>query len=308
MLDLQLINFPGAPNLPIFVGMEKGFFESAGIAPVLNTTPSSTYQIENLVSGKYHIAGTAIDNVVAYTEGQGEILLKDEPDVFAFMGATQLELSFVVSPDIKDFHDLRGKTIALDALTTGFAFILYRMLDNAGVRREDVTLVPVGATPERWRSVQDGGHAGTLTIEPFTSSTKAAGYNILETSAQTVDSYQGGCFAAQRCLAANNRDALLGFISGYLDGLEWTLDPANREEGSQILLQNMPKINPKTITMVMDKLVSPKTGLTPKGQIDKKGFETVLELRSYYSGHALGDISKYLDLEPYRSIIRDQYS
>ena len=26
-VDLQLINFPGAPNLPIFIAQEKGFFE-----------------------------------------------------------------------------------------------------------------------------------------------------------------------------------------------------------------------------------------------------------------------------------------
>ena len=127
-IDLQLINFPGAPNLPIFIAHEKGFFKSAGVAPILNTTPSSIYQIENLMRGTYQIAGTAIDNVVAYIEGQGAVALDETPDLFTFMGATQLELSFVVAPDIKSFADLKGKTIALDALVTGFAFVLYRML------------------------------------------------------------------------------------------------------------------------------------------------------------------------------------
>src|SRR5215218_779301 len=84
---LELIAFPGAPNLPIFVAQEKGFFEAAGVRVNLTTTPSSAYQAENLVDGKFHIAGTAFDNVVAYQEGQGAVKLARTPDLFAFMGA-----------------------------------------------------------------------------------------------------------------------------------------------------------------------------------------------------------------------------
>ena len=37
----------------------------------MTTTPSSAFQAENLVIGKFQIAGTAFDNVVAYQEGKG---------------------------------------------------------------------------------------------------------------------------------------------------------------------------------------------------------------------------------------------
>ena len=302
-VDLQLINFPGAPNLPIFIAQERGFFEEAGVAPVLNTTPSSTYQIEHLMDDKYQIAGTAIDNVVAYVEGQGAVAFDERPDVFAFMGATQLELSFVVAPDIKNFADLKGKTVALDAMATGFAFILYRMLDNADISRDDLTMVQVGATPDRWESVKTGKHAGTLTIEPFTAMAQAAGFRVLESSLQTVESYQGGSFAARRRWAVNNSDTLTAFISGYLDGLAWTLDPVNRNEAANALLRNMPNINPKAINRIMDKLLSPATGLTPDAAIDKDGFETVLALRSQYGDREVADASKYLDLEFYQKAL-----
>ena len=302
-VDLQLINFPGAPNLPIFIAQERGFFEEAGVAPVLNTTPSSTYQIEHLMDDKYQIAGTAIDNVVAYVEGQGAVAFDERPDVFAFMGATQLELSFVVAPGIKNFADLKGKTVALDAMATGFAFILYRMLDNADISRDDLTMVQVGATPDRWESVKTGKHAGTLTIEPFTAMAQAAGFPVLESSLQTVESYQGGSFAARRRWAVDNSDTLTAFISGYLDGLAWTLDPVNRNEAANALLRNMPNINPKAINRIMDKLLSPATGLTPDAAINKDGFETVLALRSQYGDREVADASKYLDLEFYQKAL-----
>ena len=82
---------------------------------------------------KQNIGGTAFDNVVAYQEGQGAAKLDRTPDLFAFMGATQVELAFIVAPEIKSYQDLKGKTLALDALSTGFAFVLYEMLTKSGL-------------------------------------------------------------------------------------------------------------------------------------------------------------------------------
>src|SRR5882762_1407361 len=153
---VELICFPGAPNLPIFVAQEQGLFEQAGVKINLTTTPNSAYQAENLVNGKFHIGGTAFDNVVAYQEGQGAAKLARAPDLFAFMGATQVELAFIVAPRIKSYQDVRGQTLALDALATGFAFVLYEMLAKGGLERGDYELAAVGATPQRWESVRNG--------------------------------------------------------------------------------------------------------------------------------------------------------
>ena len=59
---------------------------------------------------------------------------------------------------------------------------------------------------------------------------------MLDTSTNIFPAYQGGAFAASRKWAAANPEALKGYIRGYLAGLEWTLDPANREEATQIML------------------------------------------------------------------------
>ena len=158
------------------MAQDKGFFEAAGVRVNLTTTPSSAYQAENLVAGQFQIAGTAFDNVVAYQEGQGAVALQRQPDLFAFMGATQIELAFVVAPDIASYADLKGRSLALDALSTGFAFVLYEMLARGGLARGDYELAPVGATPQRWESVKAGAHAGTLTIEPFTSIARNQGF------------------------------------------------------------------------------------------------------------------------------------
>jgi ABC-type nitrate/sulfonate/bicarbonate transport system substrate-binding protein len=302
-VSLDMIAFPGAPNLPIFVAQEKGFFEHEGVAINLTTTPSSAYQAENLAAGKFQIAGTAFDNVVAYQEGQGAVPLKDT-DFFAFMGATQIELAFIVAPDVNSYADLKGKSLALDALSTGFAFVLYEMLKRGGLQSGDYTMATVGATPQRWESVKSGAHAGTLTIEPFTSIAKANGFRVLDTSTKLFDSYQGGSFAASRRWAAANPDAVKGFIKGYRAGLDWTLASGNREAATEILLRKMPEIKPPVAPKVMDSLLSPRSGLTPGGKILDEGVKTVLQLRSHYGKDSapLTDPSKYIDLQYYQSV------
>lgn len=305
--QLKVIAFPGAPNLPVFAAIETGAFAREGLEVALETTPSSTFQFEQLAAGAFDMACTAFDNVVAYGEGQGAVELPIESDFRVLMGATRLELAFVTTPDVESYADLKGRSLALDALSTGFAFVLYEMLARGGLEPGDVEFAAVGATPQRWQAVKDGTHAGTLTIEPFTSIARAAGFNVLDVSSNVVDAYQGGIVAARRSWARANAGLVRGFIRGYLKGLEWTLDAANRAAAAELLLAKMPAIRPGVVDAVMDSLLSPQSGLTPDGAILRDGMETVLALRSRYAQprRALTDIDRYLDLSFYEDAVRN---
>src|ERR1700744_1204846 len=194
---INVIAFPGAPNLPTFVAQEQGFFAEARLDVRLSTTPSSIFQFEKFGTGAFDIAFTAFDNVVAYSEGQGAAKLDPLPDFSGLAGATQIGLSAVVAPEIETAADLKGKSLALDAPSTGFAFVLYDLLAHLGLPRGAYEAAAVGATPERWASVKAGAHAGTITIEPFTSLAKAAGFKVLTQSGDLFPTYQGGIIAGR---------------------------------------------------------------------------------------------------------------
>lgn len=298
MKQLSVIAFPGAPNLPLFAAMEHGFFADAGLDIRFETTPSSIYQFEQFGTGAFDIAFTAFDNVVAYAEGQGAAKLPTQPDFRAVMGCTQIELSLVVAPDIKTPEDLRGRSLALDAVSTGFAFVLYDMLARSDVAKGDYEVASVGSTPERWRSVKDGQHAGTITIEPFTAIARANGFPTLLKSGDFFPSYQGGVIAVRRDWADANAETLGNFLGVYRRGLAWVLDPANRDAASAILAARMPEIQPKALEAVMASLLSPQSGLTPDGGILRDGARAVLDLRTRYGSGAtpLTDVDRYLDL------------
>lgn len=302
---VKVIAFPGAPNLPVFAALEQGFFAQEGLDVSLTTTPSSVYQFEQFHAGEFDLAFTAFDNIVAYQEGQGAAKLSGPTDFRVIMGATQVELSAIVAPNIERAEDLKGKSLALDAVGTGFAFVLYAMLEQLGLSVADYDRVAVGATPERWQSVKDGSHAGTITIEPFTSIAKAAGFRVLRQSTEAFPVYQGGILAARESWSAKNPERVKAFIRGYLKGLDWTLAPENRAAAAALLQTKMPEIKPGVVEAVMTNLLSPRSGLTPRGAILRDGMRTVLDLRSQYGNgtKSLSDIEKYLALSFYENVI-----
>jgi hypothetical protein len=67
---VSVIVFPGGFNWPIWVAQDKGYFASGGIEVNLTNTPNSVFQLTNLIEGKFDIAMTAIDNVIAYMGGK----------------------------------------------------------------------------------------------------------------------------------------------------------------------------------------------------------------------------------------------
>src|SRR3954469_13162098 len=117
---VSVIVFPGGFNWPLWVAQEKGYFAKEGVAVKLTPTPNSVFQLTNLIEGKFDIGVTAIDNVIAYMEGQGEAPVQATPDLFVFMGGDNGFLRLVTVPEVKTYQDLKGKELSVDARTTGY--------------------------------------------------------------------------------------------------------------------------------------------------------------------------------------------
>jgi len=301
-----IISFPGSSSLIHHIAEDKGFNESFGVEVVVTPTPNSVYQITNFVSGTFEIASTAIDNIVAYQEGQGAVALDREPDMFVFLGGAKIDLALTVAPGIDGYGGLKGKTIAVDALSTGFAFVLRDMLERGGLGPDDYTLVSVGGTDKRWDALKAGEHVATLLNDPFTGFALDAGFKVLESSLDTLPHYQAGIFAARRSWAADNRDLLITYIRAHLAALDWLLDPANEAEATAILRKHVPHLSEKGAAMAVSRLIAPRSGFPPKGAIDREGVKTVLDLRSRYGEPKtrLDDPDKYIDLSYYEAALK----
>src|SRR4051794_21800961 len=164
---VSVIVFPGGFNWPIWVAQEKGYFANRGIEVKLTPTPNSVFQLTNLIEGKFDIGVTAIDNVIAYMEGQGEVPVSVTPDLFVFMGGDNGFLRLVTIPEVKTYQDLKGRELSVDARTTGYAFVLEKMLEKGGLRETDYSLVKAGGVLARFEALLQQKHAATLLLSPF---------------------------------------------------------------------------------------------------------------------------------------------
>jgi ABC-type nitrate/sulfonate/bicarbonate transport system substrate-binding protein len=300
--------FPGGFNWPSFVAQDKGFFERNGIRVTLQFTPSSVAQMMGLSEGKFDIAITAVDNIVAYVEGQGEAPIGPQPEFFAFMGSDSGFLSLVVAPDVKSFSDLKGKTLSVDARTTGYAFVLFEMLARNGLSEGDYSLDKVGGTAQRWTALRDKKQSGTLLSAPFNLIAQEQHFVELATATNVIGPYQGNVAATRRSWARQNKSSIIAFVRGYVRAIDWLYVKTNREEAVRILEKNVPEMSPGLAEQSYDELLNAQEGFSRKGRMKIEGLRTVLALRSHYAEppKKLADPQKYYDPSYYDSAMGGQ--
>jgi ABC-type nitrate/sulfonate/bicarbonate transport system substrate-binding protein len=289
LTPLSVIVFPGGFNLPLWAAERQGYFESNGVRVVLTPTPSSTFQLQGLAEGRFDIAMTAFDNVVAYQEGQGEAQIPDNPDMFAFMGSDNGFLSVMGGKGVQRFADVKGKRLSVDALTTGFAFVLRELLAKNGIAEPEVMFERAGGLVERFPKLLDGTHAATVVLTPFDLIAQGKGHVQL---ARLDEPYLGIVGATRRSWANKNREALIGFIRAYSQGVNFLYE--NRDIAEALLVANMRTMTPALAKQSLGILLG-AGGFYKDLRLDAEGAQTVLRLRSKFSGKRLSDAARYMD-------------
>ncbi|MGB8435677.1 MAG: ABC transporter substrate-binding protein [Burkholderiales bacterium] len=281
MKPVNVIVFPGGFNWPIWVAQEQGLFAQNDIAVTLTLTPNSVFQLTGLIEGRFDIAMTGIDNLVAYREGQGEVDVLG-PDLFAFMGSDTAFLRLVTVPEVKSIADLRGKVLSVDARTTGFAFVLLEILERGGLREPDYTIEKAGGVLQRFEALLEKKHAGTLLMTPFEVRAEAKGFNRLASAVNVLGRYQGLVGGARKTWADANRATVVGYIRAWSDAVDWLYDPTNVDEALAIFARNVPGSLPEIARAAYRLLLSPEEGFQKQARIDIEGVRTVLQLRSKF--------------------------
>jgi ABC-type nitrate/sulfonate/bicarbonate transport system substrate-binding protein len=303
---LEVIVFAGGFNWPIWSAQQQGYFATNGVEVHLTPTPGSEYQLKSLIEGKFDLAMTAIDNVIAYDEGQGEASVSVKPNLVAVMGGDNGFLRLVTVPEVTSYAALKGKTLTVDARTTGYAFVLEKMLQLGGLGEGEYELVKVGGVLARFEDLMLHNHAGTLLLSPFEVSAEARGFHVLGSAIDAFGGhYQGLVAATRREWAQEHTSELVGYIRGYIAGLGWLYDPRNKDAAIALLSEHLPQMPPELVARSYDILLDPKQGFSRRAAIDIEGVRTVLALRSRYGEpkKLLDEPMKYLDLSYYNRAV-----
>lgn len=226
MEPLRLVTFSRPPAL--LAAEAKGFFTAHGLRVTHEVTSSSTEQIRGLLGGRWDIAHTAADNVMAYVD-------RERADLFIFLVADlSLDQQLVVRPGIEAYADLRGRLLGVDAPDTGYAFVLCKMLALNGLERGTYELAPVGSSPRRLQALLDGSIYGCLLSPPYAAQTLERGCRLLDPASRYFPLYPGLLAAATRRWGDGHEPELLGYVRALLDAARWAADPGNAQEATRL--------------------------------------------------------------------------
>jgi len=281
-------------NLPLFAAQSKGFFAKHGLAVDMKIAPSSDEVRNGLAEGRWQIAHGAIDNSVAMVEVA-------KADAVIFMGGDNGFNSLLVQSDIGSWSDLRGKTVAVDAANTAYAFLLYAILRQNGLERgTDYDVKAVGSSFRRYETVvADRSLKATMLNPPFSLRAVQAGLKDMGLAVKAIGPYQATGGFVMRSWAKANADTMVRYIQAYMEALRWSLDPANRDEAVRLLVDGL-KLVPDLAARCYEIETDAATGLAKDARFDLEGFKTVLRLRAEFAGGTPPAPEKYLDLSYYQ--------
>jgi ABC-type nitrate/sulfonate/bicarbonate transport system substrate-binding protein len=288
---IRMIGFGGATNLPAWVALDKGIFAKEGLAVTLDKTAGSKDQMQDVMSGKYEFVTTAFDNIVAYTDGEGAVKF-DNFDLKAILGVHSGLNSVVARPEIKSYADLRGKTVAVDAVSSGYATVLYEILKRKGLTDKDYKIIAVGATDGRVAALEDGRAQVGIVSSPQDIQLAKKGFNILDDAAAALGDSQGSVYAVRQSWAKDHEKEVMALVRAVTAAQNYVFD--NKDGAVEVLMKRTPGLSKADAEDIWKRLTGPG-GLTRNASLNLKGVESVLDLRRVYGNPAKGDASKYID-------------
>jgi len=284
---IRYISFNLSQEAALVVAQARGFFAAEGLDVDITITPNSTVQMRGLSDGTWDMGTTSFDNVLAWSGREGT------PIVAVLQRPGQIDLPVYVRPEIRDWADLRGRPLAVDAVDTAFALVLRRILlaHDLDLDRGDYELVAAGATPARFESLTRGETFAGILNRELAGPAREAGLVRIGDHLEVLPDYPENVYAVARPWAEQHPDQLVRFLRAWLAAARWVRD--NPEAAVELMVaRGLPR-------PVVESTVA---AYTPDGSLNVPGLGNVLGLRTQF-GFTLPmgtDLSRYFDTTYYQ--------
>jgi ABC-type nitrate/sulfonate/bicarbonate transport system substrate-binding protein len=213
------------------------------------------------------------------------------------MGLTRGTIRLVVSPDIRGYENLKGKTLGVDSVSTGYSLVLKELLQRGGLEESDYHLLSVGATKLRAQALMQGKFSATILTTPLEMAPESRGYRRLANAVDELGAYQTIVGISRHGWAQAHRNDLVAFIRATIDAIDWLFEPNNRVEARAIYRRHLPNTPEEDATREVDALLDEREGFSPGAAFDPQGITTVLRIRSTWGTprKSLTEPKRYVD-------------
>ena len=252
----------------VWVAETKGLFRKHGIeAEVIVTGQGGTAGISALLANDIQMVNSAGDVLVAAALRGGDTVM-----VASVVNKGLQRL--VTKPDIKTPADLKGKRIGVTRIGAVSHSVLLMMLQRWKMTVNDIQVLQLGSSPNMLASLDKGGVEGGVLTIPSMFVAEDRGYRVLLDMADTDIFYLHTMVATTRQYIKNNRDKVLRFLRGYVEGIAFVKQ--NKKESLDIVKKKL-RIGPeqeRNLERSLDLLIAKYYENIPYPSM--RGVETVL--------------------------------
>ncbi len=214
---------------PLLAARDEGFFADEGLDVSFERTDSSTAQRDRLTGGHVDVIQTAADNLIGpVIAGTADVRIFHVAD----LGLDQM---VVARQGIEFWEALRGGRVAVDSASSGYAFVLYRMLEEQGIAAQEYEAVAVGGPGPRFEHLCNGTVDVGLLNPHMAALARARGLTVLARCADSFPGYPNLVLGAAADAVRERGAALAAFGRAVDRGVRWAHDPGNAGRAIELI-------------------------------------------------------------------------
>lgn len=215
----------------MWIAEQKGLFRKHGIdAEIIVTGQGGAAGISALLANDIQLVSSAGDALVNAALHGGETAM--------IAGVINKGLQrIMVRPEIKSQADLKGKRVGVTRIGAVSHSVLMMILRRWNMSPTDVQIMQVGSSPNMLASLDKGGLDAAVITVPSMFVAEDRGYKVLLDLADTDIFYLQTMVATTRSYIRSNRDKVLRFLKGYLEGIAYFKQ--NRRESLEVVKKKL---------------------------------------------------------------------
>jgi NitT/TauT family transport system substrate-binding protein len=242
-----------------FLSDKLGFFSANNVKMDFIVVGSAVGNGQQLAAGSLDMGGIASPDLIHAVIGGAPVV--------GVLARTRASPYLVVGKKgYASMRDLKGKTVIVDSPNGITRFMVDGVLEGSRMKPADVTYTFAGGTPERFAALMSGAVDAAILLPPFSFRATGQGYPVLAEIPKFFPSLPVDQTAANLNWAKANPAALGAFLRGYMTGVRWIYNPANKAQAIA-LLQELTNTAPEDASKAYDTYVGGKifseTGVTP---------------------------------------------
>jgi NitT/TauT family transport system substrate-binding protein len=221
-VTLKVGVIPIADVAPLYLGMDKGFFEEEGLTIEPQLAEGGAAIVPSVLSGEYQIGFSNTTSLIIAASKDLPIQIISQ-GVLAGTGEDDAWDGVIVpkGSDVEELADLEGKTVAVNTLNNVSQIVVNTALQEAGADYEKVKYVEV-PFPDMNAALESGRVDAAFQVEPGYSGGLAAGSKTLSNPYEAMaENYTVATYFASRQYIGEQRDVVDRFVRAMQKSLDY---------------------------------------------------------------------------------------